>query len=147
MRLFYGEPYDLLTVGGYTAWRVGGTLAIFAAVLGLLAAVRALRTEEDAGRDRARARRRRSAAATAYAGRARRDRASASLILWAGATSPAPSLGGLPAGDSAYLALATASVVPVFVGVGALASQLAPTRRIALELGGAVVGARVRCCG
>jgi ABC-2 type transport system permease protein len=28
----------------------------------------------------------------------------------------------------------------VFVGVGALASQLAPTRRVALELGGAVIG-------
>jgi ABC-2 type transport system permease protein len=49
-------------------------------------------------------------------------------------------LGGLPAGASAYLAIATASVVPVFVGVGALASQLAPTRRMALELGGAAVG-------
>ena len=50
VRLFYGKPYDLLTIGGYTAWRVGGTLVIFAAVWGLLAAVRALRTEEDAGR-------------------------------------------------------------------------------------------------
>ena len=50
IRLFYGAPHDLLTVGGYTAWRVGGTLAIFAAVWGLLAAVRALRAEEEAGR-------------------------------------------------------------------------------------------------
>jgi putative exporter of polyketide antibiotics len=25
--LFYGKAYDLLTVGGYSAWRVGGTLA------------------------------------------------------------------------------------------------------------------------
>jgi ABC-2 type transport system permease protein len=49
-------------------------------------------------------------------------------------------VGGLAAGGSAYLALATVSVVPVCVGVGAVASQLAPTRRIALELGGAVVG-------
>ena len=48
--LFYGKAYDLLTVGGYSAWRVGGTLAIFAAVFGMLAAVRALRAEEDAGR-------------------------------------------------------------------------------------------------
>jgi ABC-2 type transport system permease protein len=48
-------------------------------------------------------------------------------------------IASLPAGESAYLALATVSVVPVFVGVGALASQLAPTRRLALELGGAVV--------
>src|SRR5689334_6213668 len=30
IRLFYGAPHDLLTVGGYSAWRVGGTLAIFA---------------------------------------------------------------------------------------------------------------------
>ena len=50
IRLFYGKPHDLLSVGGYSAWRVGGTLAIFAAALGLIAAVRALRTEEDAGR-------------------------------------------------------------------------------------------------
>jgi len=49
-------------------------------------------------------------------------------------------LGGLPAGGSAYLALGTVSVIPVCVGVGAVACQLAPTRRIALELGGAVVG-------
>jgi ABC-2 type transport system permease protein len=46
---------------------------------------------------------------------------------------------GLPAGGSAYLALATASVIPVCAGVGALASQFAPTRRTALELGGAIV--------
>ena len=49
-------------------------------------------------------------------------------------------LSGLPAGGSAELALATTSVVPVFAGVGALASQLASTRRMALELGGAAVG-------
>lgn len=46
----------------------------------------------------------------------------------------------MPAGRSAYLALATLSVVPVFAGVGAVASQVAPTRRVALELGAAVVG-------
>ena len=48
--LFYGKAYDLLTVGGYSAWRVGGILSLFAAVFGLLAAVRATRTEEDTGR-------------------------------------------------------------------------------------------------
>ena len=50
LRLFYGYPFKVQAVGGYTAWRVGGTLAIFAAIFGLLAAVRALRTEEDTGR-------------------------------------------------------------------------------------------------
>ncbi len=28
IRLFYGTPHELLTAGGYTAWRVGGFLAI-----------------------------------------------------------------------------------------------------------------------
>jgi ABC-2 type transport system permease protein len=50
LRLFYGYPYSLLTVSGHSAWRVGGTLAILAATFGVLAAVRALRAEEDAGR-------------------------------------------------------------------------------------------------
>ncbi len=136
IRLFYGEPFDLLTVGGYSAWRVGGTLAIFAAVWGLLAAVRALRTEEDTGRM--------ELVLSAVIGR--RGAYMAALVAIAvgvvilGLADFAGSvLAGLPAGGSAYLALATASVVPVFVGVGAVASQLAPTRRIALELGGAVV--------
>ena len=43
-------PHDLLTVGGYAAWRVGGVLSIVAALWGLMAAVRALRGEEEAGR-------------------------------------------------------------------------------------------------
>ena len=136
VRLFYGKPYDLLSVGGYTAWRVGGTLAIFAAVWGLLAAVRALRAEEEAGR-----------AELVLAGIIRRTTAyesalvaiaAGAAILWL-ASFLGLVIGGLPAGDSAFLALAIASVIPVFVGVGAVASQLAPTRRIALELGGAVV--------
>ena len=136
IRLFYGEPYDLLSVGGYSAWRVGGTLAIFAAVWGLLAAVRALRTEEDTGRMElvlAGVVGRRTAYLASLAAIA-----AGTVILWL-ADFAGSVVAGLPAGGSAYLALATASVVPVFVGVGALASQLAPTRRIALELGGAFV--------
>jgi ABC-2 type transport system permease protein len=134
--LFYGKAYDLLTVGGYSAWRVGGTLAIFSAVFGLLAAVRALRTEEETGRAElvlAGTVGRRSAFLASMAAIA-----AGVLLLWAAAFVGSV-LGGLPAGGSAYLALAVVSVVPVFVGVGALVSQLAPTRRMALELGGGVV--------
>ena len=47
----------------------------------------------------------------------------------------------LPLAGSAYLALATASVVPVFAGIGALASQLAPTRRVALVMSSLAVAA------
>jgi ABC-2 type transport system permease protein len=132
IRLFYGEPRDLLTTAGYSAWRVGGTLAIFAAAWGLLAAVRALRAEEDAGRmDLVLAGivGRRGAYLSAMAALA-----AGALVLWL-AEFAGLLAGGLPAGGSAYLALATASVIPVFVGVGAVMSQLAPTRRIASQLG------------
>lgn len=137
IRLFYGEPYGILSVGGYSAWRVGGTLAIVAAVYGLLAAVRALRTEEDAGRT--------ELVLAGVVGRqtlyfsALTAIAAGIFILWC-AEFAGFVVGGLPAGGSAYLALATASVIPVCVGVGAVTSQLAPTRRIALELGGGIVG-------
>lgn len=137
IRLFYGEPHDLLTVNGYAAWRVGGTLAIFAAIFGLLAAVRALRTEEDTGRMElvlAGPIARRTAYLAALAAIA-----AGISILWF-AEFAGFLAGGLPAGGAAYLALATASVMPVFVGVGAITSQLAPTRRMALELGAAVFG-------
>jgi ABC-2 type transport system permease protein len=136
IRLFYGEPYSITTVGGYTAWRVGGTLAIVAAAFGLLAAVRALRAEEDSGRMElvlAAVVGRRTAYLSAMAAIA------AGILILALAEFAGFVAGGLPTGGSAYLALATASVVPVFVGVGAVTSQLAPTRRIALELGGALV--------
>jgi ABC-2 type transport system permease protein len=135
--LFYGKAYNLLTVGGYSAWRVGGTLAIFAAIWGLLAAVRALRTEEDAGRT--------ELVLAGLVGRRTAYLASigaiaaGGVVLWVAAFAGLL-VGRLPAGGSAYLALAITSVASVFVGVGALVSQLAPTRRVALELGGAVVG-------
>ena len=111
------------------------------AVFGLLAAVRALRAEEDTGRAElvlAGIVGRRSG----VPGGARRRSPLAIVLLWLAA------FAGLGRGRPrrrrlGLLALAMVSVVPVFVGVGALASQLAPTRRIALELGGAVVGARV----
>lgn len=134
--LFYGKAYDLLTVGGYSAWRVGGTLSLFGAVFGLLAAVRALRTEEDAGRAElvlAGIVGRRAAYASAMTATG-----AATVLLWIAALAGCVAA-GLPLGGSAYLALAVISPVLVFVGVGAVTSQLAPSRRMALELGGAVL--------
>jgi polyether ionophore transport system permease protein len=137
LRLFYGEPRDLLTDTGYSAWRVGGTLAIAAAAFGMLAAVQALRAEEDAGRTElvlAGIISRRAAYWSAMAAIG-----AATLVLWA-AEFAGFALGRLPVAGSAYLALATASVVPVFAGLGAVASQIAPARRMALELGGVTAG-------
>jgi ABC-2 type transport system permease protein len=138
LRLIYGQPFDVITVSGYTAWRVGGTLAIAAAVFGVLAAVRALRTEEDTGRM--------ELVLSAPVGRRTVYRAStaamlaAVAILWV-AEFVGFVAGGLAVGGSAYLALSTASVAAVFAGVGAVACQLAPSRRIATGLGTIVVAA------
>lgn len=135
--LFYGHAFDLLSAGGYTAWRSGGILTIFAAVFGVLAAVRALRTEEDTVRA--------ELVLSGIVGRATVYAASMAaiagqtVVLWV-ASFIGLLLARLPAGGSAYLALEIALVVPVFAGVGALASQLAPTRRVALELGSAAIG-------
>jgi polyether ionophore transport system permease protein len=135
--LFYGHAFNLLSAGGYTAWRSGGTLTIFAAVFGVLAAVRALRTEEDTGRA--------ELVLSGIVGRGKVYAASIvailgqTAVLWVGSFIGLL-LAGLGAGGSAYLALEIALVVPVFAGVGALASQLAPTRRMALELGSTAIG-------
>ncbi len=137
LRLFYGYPYQPLTAGGYSAWRVGGTLAIAAAVFGVLASVRALRTEEDAGRMElilATPVGRSAAYGCSIAAIA------ASALLLCLAQLAGFLAGGLPPGGAAYLALATCTVTAVFAGLGALACQIAPTRRMALELGTAAIG-------
>jgi len=141
IRLFYGVPHDLLTVGGYAAWRAGGILSIFAGMWGVLAAVRAMRTEEDSGRQE-----------LVLAGAVGRGAAFAAAlvaiavgmaVLWLAAF-VGLAAAKLPAGGSAYLALAIVAVVPVFVGVGAVASQIAPNRRLALGIGtGALAAAFV----
>jgi ABC-2 type transport system permease protein len=136
LRLFYGYPYNPVDVGGYCAWRVGGVLAIVAGAYGLLGAVRALRAEEEAGR-----------LELVLAGTIGRQRAylaslgavgAGIVLLWLAETLGLLA-GGLPLGGSAYLALATVSVAAVFAGVGALVSQLAPTRRLALEISSGVL--------
>ncbi len=132
IRLFYGVPHDLVHVGGYASWRVGGTLGLFAAVWGIFAAVRAQRAEEDAGRWElvlAGAVSRRTAFRAALAGVG-----AGAAVLWL-ATWLGLLAGGLAAGPSAYLALEVAAVAVAFVGIGSLVSQLAPTRRLALGLG------------
>lgn len=134
VRMFYGAPSDLLTLGGYAAWRVAGTLSILAAAWGMLAAIRALRGEEDSGRTE-----------LVLAGPLTRGTlliaafsaaALGIIVLWA-AELAGSLAGSLPLGGSALMASGTASVLAVFVGIGAVSSQLAGTRRGALELAGA----------
>jgi len=136
LRTMYGFPHDLLSTGGYTAWRVGGVLSIVAAAWALLAAIRVLRAEEDSGRQ--------ELVLSGIVGRrgaylaAITAIAAGAAVLWL-ATLLGLVGGGLDAGGSAFLALAIVSPVPVFAGVGALASQFAPTRRLATGMASAVL--------
>jgi polyether ionophore transport system permease protein len=136
VRLLYGVPHDLLTVGGYMSWRLGA-LTIFAALFGVLAAVRALRAEEEAGRQ--------DLVFSGVVSRAAAFNAAlvgiaaSTLIVWL-ALFAGVLTGGEALGESAYLALALMTPVPVFVGVGALASQIAPTRRMATAIGSGALG-------
>lgn len=137
LKLFYGTPHQLETAGGYVAWRVGGLAALAAAIFGLLAAVRAFRSEEESGRFEILA----AGAITRRASYWARLLAIAATIaaLWL-----AFLLGlvvtGLSSLDSAFLGLVVASVAAVYVGVGLVASQLMPSGGGALQLGGAVFG-------
>jgi ABC-2 type transport system permease protein len=137
VRLFYGVPHDLLTAGGYAAWRVAGVLAIFIAAWGVLAAVRSMRAEEDSGHEELvlsqPVGRQISFAASILAGIA--GAAILWLAVWLGLV-----VAKLPAGESALFALGLASLGLVSLGVGAVVSQLAATRRLALELGAGALG-------
>jgi ABC-2 type transport system permease protein len=137
LRLFYGTPHHLDTLGGYASYRVAGIASLVAAFLGLLAAVRALRSEEESGRQE-----------LVLAGTISRPAA-----FWARMTAIAGTIavlwlaltlgliaGGLAPGGSAYMALGVAGVAAVYVGIGAVTSQVMPSGRGALELGGAVFG-------
>jgi ABC-2 type transport system permease protein len=131
VRLLYGVPHDLLTVGGFMSWRLG-SLTIFAGLFGVLAAVRALRAEEEAGRQ--------DLVLSGVVGRATAFRAAlagiaaSAAIVWL-AVFVGVLAGRAGVGGSAYLSLALMSPLPVFVGIGAVASQVAPTRRMATAIG------------
>jgi ABC-2 type transport system permease protein len=136
VQLFYGRPHDLLTVGGYAAWRLAGFGSILASTWAVFAVVRALRGEEDQGRQELVlanpvSRRRSYGAAVAAV-------AVAGAILWLAAAVGLVAA-RLSVGGSAYLALATVSPAAVFAGVGAVASQIGATRRVALQLSLAVL--------
>jgi ABC-2 type transport system permease protein len=136
LRLLYGLPHDVATVNGYAAWRVGGVLAIVAAIYGLLAGVRLTRGEEDSGRLELVLAAPVSRAALGVATLAAIAAGTAGVWL---AELAGLAVGGVSLGGAAYLALATATVVPVCAAIGALAGQLAPERGLALQLGGAAL--------
>jgi ABC-2 type transport system permease protein len=139
----FGPAPQLQTVEGFTAFKVSMTLMVVGAVWGLLTSTRLLRGEEDAGRWELLL----SGAAT------RRSAVSQALVglfvgvsvLWVLTTLITAVVGrsskvhiGVDA--AAYLAVALVSSAVMFLAVGAVTSQLAPTRRQAAGYAGILLG-------
>ena len=145
LRLFYGIPHDLASVGGYVEFRVMGMGAILASAWAVFAAVRALRGEEDAG-----------CYELILAGAIGRGGAVVAVlcalalecaVLWGliaatllvSATVP----GDMTAGQALLVATGIAAPAAVFATLGTLASQIAPTRRAAQALAGGALAVAV----
>ncbi|MGD0811324.1 MAG: ABC transporter permease subunit [Acidimicrobiales bacterium] len=140
----FGPAHDLQTVAGFTAFKVLGFLSVVGAVWGLLAATRLLRGEEDSGRWE-----------LLLSGQTTRRAAATQALLGLGTglfalfvvTGLVTVLTGLSSkvhfgiGESLFFAVALVSSAAVFLAVGALASQLAATRRQAATYAGYALGA------
>jgi ABC-2 type transport system permease protein len=140
----FGPAHQLQTVAGYTAYKVLGFLSIVGAVWGLLVGTRLLRGEEDAGRWElllAGQTTRRGAAAQGLAG------LGAGLATLFAITAVVTVVTGRSSqvhfgvGESLFFALALVCAAVVFLAVGALAGQLAATRRQATAYAGYALGA------
>lgn len=143
MSALFGPAPRLQTVGGFTAFKVSMTLMILGALWGLLAGTRLLRGEEDHGRWD-----------LLLTGQTTRRGATAQTMLglsvglgalWLVAAVIAVFSGRLSSVDigvtsSLYFVLAMVATAAMFLAVGAVASQLAPTRRQAVWLGAVVLG-------
>ena len=138
----FGPAPSLQTVAGFTAFKSSMTLIVIGAIWGLLTSTRWLRGEEEAGRwELLLGGRATAAAATAQVLGAL---AAAVTVLW-GLTALITALTGRAAqvrigvGASLFMALAMVSSAVVFLAVGAVTSQLLPTRRQARGWAAAVL--------
>jgi ABC-2 type transport system permease protein len=138
-----GPAHDIQTVAGFTVWKCLAVLAVVGAVWGLLTATRLLRGEEDAGRWElllAGQTTRRVAAAQALVGLA-----CGVAVLWTVSAVITVVVGrsskvDISAPGALFLAVAVVAAAAMFLAVGALASQLAATRRQASAYAAAVLG-------
>ncbi len=142
--ILLGVPHHAETVAGFTSWRVLTAIAVIGAIWGLLTSTRFLRGEEDAGRWE-----------LLLAGPTTRRRATAQALLGLGVALSAMLVitaaltflsGRIPVPyftvtGSLLFAVALVSGAAMFLGIGALASQLSATRGQAMMIGAGVLGA------
>ncbi len=143
LRALFGQASHLDSVGGFTAWRSTILVMLAGGVWGLLLATKALRGEEDEGRTEALL----SGPLTRLGGTGATLVGLATTMLTAFAVlaiaTVAVGRGGGYFSVSAGLWFALTLMIgpAVFVAVGALTSQIAPTRRAASTIAGIAFGA------
>jgi ABC-2 type transport system permease protein len=143
MNALLGSERAVNTVAGFADWRFIGILSVIGSIWGLLTSTRLMRGEEGAGRYDlllAGQTTRRHAAGQALAG------LGAGLLalfvvtaLGAIVTGRSPSV-GFSLGQCLYFSVTLVAGAAMFLAVGALASQLASTRRRAAAMAGVVFG-------
>ncbi|KZB81738.1 ABC transporter permease [Amycolatopsis regifaucium] len=135
--VIYGPAFDLSTAGGFTAWRLGGFLALLVALMAVFTVTRHTRAEEDSGRAELLA----SAVVGRYA-------ALTAAVLVAGGASVLIGLietglmigAKMPSAGALALGGATAATGLVFTAVAAVAVQVAEYSRTANGIGATLVG-------
>jgi ABC-2 type transport system permease protein len=138
VRMLQGVPHGIDDTGAYVVWDAGWMIQSIVAIWALVVTTRLLRGEEDSDRV--------ALVLTAPVSAARA--VTAQLLVLAGAAALVGSacatalllVGTAPAGALLYGA-GVAGFAATFIGVAAVAAQLAPTRRRALGGGAAVLGA------
>jgi ABC-2 type transport system permease protein len=143
MNALLGSERAVNTVAGFADWRFVGILSVLGSIWGLLTSTHVMRGEEEAGRYD-----------LILAGQTTRRRAGGQALAGLGAgllalfvltalgaivTGRSPSV-GFSLGQCLYFSVTLVAAAAMFLAIGALASQLAGTRRRAAAMAGVVFG-------
>ncbi|HEX3591894.1 MAG TPA: ABC transporter permease [Pseudonocardiaceae bacterium] len=132
-----GPTFDLTTLGGLTAWRIGGLGGLLISLMNILVVVRHTRGDEEAGRL--------ELVGAGAVGRFAPLTAGLSLTIGTDLVlglviGGGLSLVGLPMGNSFVLGMALAVVGAAFAGIAAFVAQLTESARAATGLAATALG-------
>jgi ABC-2 type transport system permease protein len=143
MNALIGSEHAINTVAGWADWRFVGILSVLGSIWGLLTSTSLLRGDEEAGRYDlllAGQTTRRRAAGQALAGLGAGLLAMFVMTALGAIVTSRSSSVGFSLGQCLYFSVALVAGAAMFLAIGALASQLASTRRRAAAMAGVVFG-------
>ena len=143
MNALLGSERAVNTAAGFASWRFVGILSVLGSVWGLLTATRLMRGEEEAGRYDlllAGQTTRRRAGGQELAGLGAGLLALFSLTALGAVITGRSPAAGFSLGQCLYFSVTLVAGAAMFLAIGALASQLASTRRRAASMAGVVFG-------